>query len=848
MTQARPADYWFSNSAIFIQLNAAGDRNYIHANCSSGSMIMCYMRGLAGLEYDNGHNYRRWTLVASPTIFHDDLARYVYIAIPKTDAVDMVAQVVFPSEMIDVYGKNETGTQIGPDTHYYIFTQGIISPSRVNGVTCDRTWQSSVDTGQLASDQAIAEGGADSWWEYNATNDMIKFLKTIQEAIFEKLTASWASIKTLVLNNHPIDGVAELGDPEAGTSDTPETSSSHLVTPAYAEKHWLSKTHDDIAYGTITFNNSVTVKGETILKKSVTIGDYEKDIQVGIGSRNGVKMLPDGSIIARSIELSESLNVPTIKYNSIEVLAGTRWDSAGKGRVKELISTNDADHTCQFVLDLNDGEPGEFLVDDILRGFWHSMDGSQNATHNTDDRRGNIQRAGFMSIYARVIKVEDVVERTVDDGTIYIAKNAQYQPKDGDTILTSGLVTVQMRQFQAIVPEAASFSPYPARWSVLSVSGSFSADHPERQKFFVYTTSYIARFDGVNTWEWEEHTFQGGWGDLTGFTMLSTDESGKVYSKEFSGDGFVAGNAHIYGIIDQFTRFSDKISIRLSRPDGTIAEGEKLRADFLLLDIEGNPVIGNKFSITRQSGDSEADATWNTAMATKYKDGIPSALYFEFADVPVNGAVYVVASERSVSSDTGEDTYTTSASFVLSRAYSQEVFLGEWSPTVKYERTARTFPSVTHYGCKWYLFSASSLNDEPLPYSSVWKMMYGIEDMEIRFYNEAGQRITSAAQYPGSVHIYLEPRLLCGNIDITEQLEDTDWSWSRYTGNYGEDVDTRTAADKQSDQGWPSSHPATRIITITNDDMPPTWGSGPIVNFIVTADYHGLLVSNTVVM
>ena len=28
-----------------------------------------YMKGINGLGYDNGHNYRRWTLVSSPTVF-----------------------------------------------------------------------------------------------------------------------------------------------------------------------------------------------------------------------------------------------------------------------------------------------------------------------------------------------------------------------------------------------------------------------------------------------------------------------------------------------------------------------------------------------------------------------------------------------------------------------------------------------------------------------------------------------------------------------------------------------------------------------------------------------------------
>lgn len=846
MTVARPSDYWFSSSALFVQLNAAGDRNYIHANCSSGSMVMCYMRGIDGLGFDNGHNYRRWTLIASPTVFHDDDPRYVYIAIPKSNAADIPAQVVWPSEELDIYGCNEGGTQVGSTDYYYIWTRGIISASRVNGVAQDRVWSQVVDTGTLASDEAIASGGEGTWWEYIATTDMVKFLKTISEAVFEKLTASWASITQLVLHGHTINGVA---NPET-VADA--NANDKLVTPAYAKTQYLSRTHDDTANGDITFNNSILVKGETVLKRSVTIGDYEKDIQVGIGSRTGMKMLPDGTIIARSLELSESLSVPTIKYNQIEVLSGTRWDSAGKGRIKEIISTDDTNHTCQFVLDLNDGEPGEFIVNDILRGFWHNMDGTKNATTNSDDRKGNIQRAGFQSIYCRVTAVANVVERVTNDVVEYIAQDAQYVAQEGDKIRENGLVTVAMRQFNT---NPVTWSPAPEQWSVLSVSGFFGVDHPERQKFFIYTTSYMARFEGVNTWEWEEHCFMGGWGDLTGFAMLQLDENQQVvYRKEFNGEGFVTKDAHIYGVLDQFTRFSDRIDIKLSRPDGTIADGEQQRADFILKDVEGNVISsGYTMSITRQSGNAAADTAWNQAMATQYPSGIPSALYFQFADVPEGGAVYVVAATRQVSDGQGGyDTYTTSASFVLSRAYAQEIFLGAWDAATLYERTPRLYPTVTHNGCKWYLYAASSQNNEPHPTSTYWKMVYGANDLQICFYDRAGHRITSAAQYPGAVNLYLDPHLLCGNYDITDQLTDSDWSWERYTGNYCEETDTRSAADKQSDQGWPNAHwpaiPKTRIITITNDDMPPTWGSGSIVNFIVTASYGSLTIDNAVQM
>lgn len=657
---------------------------------------------------------------------------------------------------------------------------------------------------------------------------------------------------------------------------------SDISEDSPALKRYLRRDADDIAEGKIGFlkglwiktkalfgideegnarfastnvQNTLIVDGETILKSVSTVGEFAKDAQVGIGSRQGIRMNPDGSIIARSLELSESLMVPTIKYNSIEVLAGTRWDSAGKGRVKEIISIDENSHLCTFILDLSDGEPGEFVVGDILRGFWHNIDGSKNASANSDDRHGNIQRAGFQSIYCRVTAVANVVERHYDEEVQYIARDNNYRSREGDIVLDGGLVTVMVRPYVNDQGETVRWSPYPEKWTVLSVSGTFDANHPERQNFFVYTTTYMARFEGVNTWEWEDHNLMGAWGDLTGFAMMELDdEGGTIYRKEFSGEGFITKDAYIYGILEQFTRFSDRIELRLQRADGTIADGEQLRVDFILKDIEGNIISsGYTLRITRQTGDAQADAAWNAAKQTAYPDGIPSSLYFTYADIPEAGAVFVVAASRQVTDAQGnEDTYTTSASFVLTRAYAVEDFQGEWNKLTTYSRTPRSYPTVLHGGCKWYLKVATSTNDEPHPLSNVWGMVYGINDLEIRFYNESGQRIYNAQQHPGYVNLYLEPRLLCGNYDITDSLQASDWVWSRYTGNYGEATDTRTAADKQADQGWPAQHwpsvPMTRIIRITNDDMPPTWGSGPIVNFVITAHYDGLEIPNIITM
>lgn len=201
MTLARTADYWFSPSAFFVQLNAAGDRNFIHANCAAGSAVMCYMKGINGLGYDNGHNYKRWTLIASPTAFNDNKAKYVYIAIPKSDAADAVAQFVWPSEKLDIYGYNEAGELIGSEDYFYIWTQGIISASEINGVRVDREWTQMYETGTLSTDEAFDADRDGLWWRWDPITDTVEFIKTISKAVFEELKADFATIGQLFVEN-----------------------------------------------------------------------------------------------------------------------------------------------------------------------------------------------------------------------------------------------------------------------------------------------------------------------------------------------------------------------------------------------------------------------------------------------------------------------------------------------------------------------------------------------------------------------------------------------------------------------------------------------------------------------
>lgn len=295
-TEAKSTNYWISSTALYIQLNAMGEPDYIQCSVVSGASVLCYMSDVPGLGYDVGHNYQRWTLAAYPSIFPDSERKYVYIAIPRQSTTDNnQATVVFPGQKIDIYGKAITasgtgGEQIGNEAYYYIFTGGIISAVKTDADnTRKREWEQHFECGKLATDEAIASGGEGAWWRYNSVSDTITFLKEILKATFSELSAKVARVTSLFLGGHELKGVAD-------SNGTLETSDDTVVTPHYlgqfGVKHFLAKDKDDTAAGLITFLKGLRLGKSTKYyidaDGNVTINllnsaDYDDAMQSGFG-------------------------------------------------------------------------------------------------------------------------------------------------------------------------------------------------------------------------------------------------------------------------------------------------------------------------------------------------------------------------------------------------------------------------------------------------------------------------------------------------------------------------------------------------------------------------------------
>lgn len=265
MTIATTSDYWISPNALHIERNAMSNPDYIQASCVSGAQILVYIKDI--ISYDAGHNYRRWSLQASPTVFNTHTEKYVYVAIPR-DSVTSTAMVVFPSELLDIYGKNEKQEQIGSENYYYIFLQGILSSSGDNG-TEPRDWLlgHTIHTGYLSSDEAINAGpNENEWYQYNSADEIVTFLKDLTVKAGQKFRELFAKAVTIVSGGY----ITFEGQPGSlkgiANADTPVESEETIVTPKYMDDKALSSVHDDVAQGIIRF------------MQGLKLGDGEKGI------------------------------------------------------------------------------------------------------------------------------------------------------------------------------------------------------------------------------------------------------------------------------------------------------------------------------------------------------------------------------------------------------------------------------------------------------------------------------------------------------------------------------------------------------------------------------------------
>ena len=666
VTEVKNTNYWILHSALYIQLNAMGEPDYIQCSVVSGASILCYMSDVPGLGYDAGHNYQRWTLAAYPSIFPDSGKKYIYVAIPRVRTGDNdIATLVFPSQRIDIYGKAiieqtkedgskelVSGDQIGNEDFYYIYLQGIISEVKTDtDNTRKREWEQHIDFGSLATDEALASGGDGSWWKLNTVSDTITFLKTILKANFEELTAKDAKIIKLALNGKDLTGVAD--------NTTLETSNTTVVTPQYlgqfGVKHFLAKDKDDTAHGTITFEkvqkflqglnigdgNNYRIDGNGNAILSSILVNLLKSLDFNESEQSGfaIKQRSDGKfqMLLTDLIVWGKAIFNTLLIRELSYVGGNIVLSPAAGKIsyiKEVYSetTNELiGWKCYLLAD--DGTTAtinSFKVEDQVRcqtfniapgvyenvsnqNYWRMVTKVSTENEVITDAEGNELYDGKKFAWIQIAK----------DNCMEGSDN----PSAGDTIVLMGNRTDKSRQHLLMMETEGDSAP-----KLTMYRGVNSYTLKDKSIFDVgfdginIVTKYfkMVNVSGEKIWtpiylgDWKEGTAYEYYNEVTwlGTRWLCIVPEGQTTTEEPSED------SPYWKATTAIQR--NKLLIDLRGQD-TLDWGETI--DVVCSVIRGDSIVdtssGWDWSVERDSGNKQEDAAWNaTSKAQNFKGTI----------------------------------------------------------------------------------------------------------------------------------------------------------------------------------------------------------------------------------
>lgn len=640
MTQATPDNYWISSDSLYIELNAMGNPDYIQASCVSDAQILVYVTNV--ISYDAGHNYQRWPILISPTVFSTHSEKYLYAAIPRTTQDGSYAQIVFPSEPIDIYGLNAEGKKVGSEKYYYIFLQGIISSSGDNG-TIKRVWRQSLSTGVLASDEAISSITKKSeWYDYSTVSELVTFLKDLTMkagTIFINLFAKTIDVVSggainLAANssiNFDTNGHINLGTDSSITfkgqgtvtgladNDTDKRSEDKIVTPAYVDNKALSRVHADTASGHIGFLDGLSSDELSMMKKGVQFGENFAEGQTGFGG----KIDGDGAAQLDSLTLRSFLEVPELRFNRVSIQVGNRWRAPGGGIIDHVVIDCDENgnelYSGTAYLHLEEGEIGKVYEDDICQGIWHDgINPSENATEDFDDSKGNFKFSGFYTAYFRIDKV-----LSVNGGT----NNAFHYSLRNDG---------KWKLFK-----------HPANMMHFVCYGNFS--NVDRQQSRYSTLTYERYLTEVNTWEFSESNIAAQFGDLSNLS---------VFGLKMDGYSAYLKNIYMSGTIKQFEAIGRKMVIDQSL-NGYMAPDETETVTVQIVDgYMQDHTNEYNFKVERDTGDAASDAVWN---AKPEHLNCGSVFNISFDDLHINAEHGGISTMFYVTATNGKDNAVTAS-------------------------------------------------------------------------------------------------------------------------------------------------------------------------------------------
>lgn len=498
-------EHWIRQDALTITLNVLGP-DIIQASVLSGTAIAAYKNGVIG--YDTGHNFRTWPVLAYATALEYTGPNYVYAKLTRSEKSPK-ALISYSKDEIDIEGRRtlEDGSYSEIDAEYFYIYLGKISSSvDESGNQVDRYWIDSFRFGTLGTNQFqmdIADAEWKQMFRLNKVSDVIEVLKDIASATIGKLKV----LSEFIFAGKTITDIATSQD----DYKTVEKSDSLLATPGYVETYSeatrVSKLHDDIVHGNITFRKNVTIEGESNVKGNSTVegkshvgGDVDIDGNADIQGNTSIggdttihgkvnikgnttfgdytegvrgaaiKRNPDGSwkIDTDHLVVRKKATFTSLEIQDVHHIGGQQILSAARAELVYVEETN-AEYKCYFLK--TDGR-------NTIRNTWESGDLAYCNTFDVSELHGKeVQNhfywrtvVGFGTGADKVVSVDgsDMNLSTCYYISLSKSRSATHSdvPLAGDHVVLLGHEGMNKSRCNAIVlAGAGEDSPYIAQYT-----------------------------------------------------------------------------------------------------------------------------------------------------------------------------------------------------------------------------------------------------------------------------------------------------------------------------------------------------------------------------------------------
>ena len=133
---------------------------------------------------------------------------------------------------------------------------------------------------------------------------------------------------------------------------------------------------------------------------------------------------------------------------------------------------------------------------------------------------------------------------------------------------------------------------------------------------------------------------------------------------------------------------------------------------------------------------------------------------------------------------------------------------------------------VRHNGGRWQCLQTQPVRQggvdvyhEPSWDSPYWRLVDGNDNLTIEFVSSKGYSFRR-----GAVDTVITPHVFYGNVDITDDIEEEFFNWTRAS----------ESGETEQDITWDALHEGQKVLHLTNDDMPATWSSNDKAIFTLT--------------